>query len=103
MGMTSLTAGTPETAGHTRSTAVLEQAGLLQHIRHVPQYRGTWQGAPGGQGDMTASFTSQAQGTHETRGQHMESPKYKSNSKAGIPPLPRTLQMKLVAVFLPST
>lgn len=52
---------------------------------------------------MTASFTSQAQGTHETRGQHMESPKYKSNSKAGIPPLPRTLQMKLVAVFLPST
>lgn len=40
LGMTSLTAGTPEIAGHTGSTAVLEEAGLLQRIRHVPQHQG---------------------------------------------------------------
>lgn len=47
------------------------------------------------------SPTSQAQGTYETRGQHMKFPKYKSNSKVGIFPLPHTPQMKSVAVFLP--
>lgn len=53
MGMTSLTRGTPETAGHrletaghTKSTALLERAGLLQHIRHSPWYKGTQRGAP---------------------------------------------------------
>ena len=114
MGMTSLTAGTPETAGHrpetpshTRSTAVQEQAGLLQHTRHVPRYRGTQRAAltwlQEDKGTQQPLPPARHEALAKRLGQHKKCPKYKSNSKAGISPLPHTLQMKPVAFFLPPT
>lgn len=84
--------------GTSRSAAAHLTCPLVQgHLARGSQV------ALGGQGDITASPTSQAQGSHETHGQHVKYPKYKSNSKAGISPLPRTAQMKLMVVLLPPT